>query len=107
MATNVTYNPDGSILEEWETPDTVIETQPALLTKLGFVELCQTAGGMTDAKLVEARTDPTFAALWIKLDLAANVNKQHDATLAGLAGLAQAGYLPAGVAAVLSAWPEV
>lgn len=101
---HIIYGDDGQIIEDRDLPDPI--KQPALLTKLGFVELCQSAGGMTDAMLVAARTNPAFAALWIKLDLAANVNKQHDATLAGLTGLQLAGYLPAGVEAVLSAWPE-
>lgn len=103
---HVIYGEDGSVLEERDLPDTASRA-PALLTKLGFIELCQTAGGMTDAMLVVARNDPAFAALWIKLDLATDVNKGHAATLAGLNGLKAAGYLTKSVKTVLDNWPEV
>lgn len=102
---HVIYGEDGKVIEERDLPDAL--TQPALLTKLGFVELCQSAGGMTDAMLVAARNDPNFAALWIKLDLATDVNKGHAATLAGLNGLKAAGYLTKSVKTVLDNWPEV
>ena len=102
---HIIYDETGLILEERDLPDA--PTKPALLTKLGFIELCQSAGGMTDAQLITARNDPNFGALWIKLELATDVNKGNPATLAGLTGLNAAGYLPKGVNAVLSAWPEV
>ena len=100
-------NPLGMIREKGKWKAAPVVTQPALLTKLGFIELCQSAGGMSDAQLIAARNDPAFGALWIKLDLATDVNKSHPATTAGLTGLNAAGYLPKGVKAVLSAWPEV
>lgn len=101
---HVIYGEDGQIVEERDLPDAARE--PALLTKLGFIELCQTFGGMTDEKLVAARNDPAFAALWVKLDLATDVNKAHSATLAGLNALKAAGYLTKTVKTVLDNWPE-
>lgn len=81
------------------------EPQPAMLTRLQFVELAQSAGGMTDAQLVAARNDTDLGALWIKLELSSGVERDHDGTTGGLAALDAKGYLPNGAAAVLAAWP--
>jgi hypothetical protein len=85
----------------------VAPATPRALTKLEFVELAQSAGGMSDAQLVAANADPQLAALWLKLTLAGEVQRDHPATQAGLGALAALGYLPNGAAAVLDAWPAI
>ena len=79
--------------------------EPVPLTKLQFVSLGQTAGGMTDAQLGAARNDTQLAAMWIKLDLATVVDKDNTDTQAAIAALDALGYLPNGAQAVLDAWP--
>ena len=95
-----TSNGDGTFTNPPSVP-----SPPLSLTKLEFVTLCQTAGGMTDANLVSAHTDTNLAAMWIKLDMATSVDRDNAITTAGLAALAGLGYLPNGAAAVVSAWP--
>lgn len=79
---------------------------PQILTKLAFIALCQSAGGMTDAMLVTAQADAQFAAFWIKFQMAENVQRDDAITKTSLGALHAAGYLPKGAAAVTAAWPK-
>ncbi len=78
---------------------------PIPLTEIGFITLCQEAGGMTDAMLVACDADPAFKAMWIKFKAATQIDKVDPRVQAGLTGLNAAGYLPSGVDAVNNAWP--
>jgi hypothetical protein len=81
---------------------------PVSLTPLEFVNLVQSAGGMTDAQLVASKNDPNLAALWIKLGLATQIYSTGPLTAAGLAALqaSPGNYLTAaGAAAVIAQWP--
>lgn len=83
------------------------QSQYQSLSQIGFITLCQEAGGMTDAMLVVCQGDGNFAAMWIKFRAADQLDHADGRVQAGLAGLALAGYLPNGVAAVNAAWPVV
>lgn len=78
---------------------------PTVLGRLRFIVLCQTAGGMTDAMLVEAQKNPAFEAFWIKYQMASAVERDDPITRGALDALAAGGYLPNGKAAVIAAWP--
>lgn len=83
------------------------EPAPRELSRMEFVNLVQTAGGMSDEQLVAAHGDTNLAAMWLKLQLAAAVDRDDPNTAAGLGGLEALGYLPNGAAAVIEAWPVV
>lgn len=94
---------NGSV---YEAPLIPPSSKPKTLTRLQFVRLCQTAGGMTDENLVAARADSNLAALWIKLELAEDVSRNDPDTASGLAALEFLNYLPEGASAVISGWPN-
>ncbi|WP_141415143.1 hypothetical protein [Caenispirillum bisanense] len=76
------------------------------LTKLQFLEHLQSAGGITDAQLVEAKAAPALGALWLKLDYASDVRRDYPTTINGLDALVALGYLTETTrAAVLDGWP--
>ncbi len=105
----ITYTDPGD--PKYGTSETVEHpdppTAPTTLSHLEFIELVQSAGGMTDAQLVAAHNDASLAALWIKFDHApASIEKTHPLVTPGLDALAAAGYVPNGRDAVLDAWPE-
>lgn len=77
---------------------------PRALTRLQFVTLCQSAGGMTDAQLVAAHEDPNLKPLWIKLTMATAVERDDPATTAGLQAMQALGHL-SDAQAVIDAWP--
>lgn len=81
--------------------------KPTTLSKLQFIGLMQQAGGLTDARLVAARTDPALGALWIKFEMSMpEITVDHPVTKGGLDALVATGYLTAAAkAAVLAAWP--
>lgn len=81
-----------------------LRPQPRPLTKLQFVGLCQSAGGMTDEQLVAAHEDARLRALWLKLSLATAVELTDPATTAGLEAMQALGHLP-DAQAVIDAWP--
>ncbi|NCA72554.1 MAG: hypothetical protein EOM91_21345 [Sphingobacteriia bacterium] len=83
----------------------VVDPTPVPLDGAALIDLCQSAGGMTDAMLVSAHQDPMLAAFWIKLGFAAQILPSDPRTQDGLAAVAALGYLPAGAATVLAAWP--
>lgn len=103
LADGVTPNPNFGQVTETTVADP--PTSPLKLSRLEFVTLCQTSGGMTDANLVSAKADAQLAALWIKLEVAQYVERDNANTQAGLTALAGLGYLPNGANAVTSAWP--
>ncbi len=78
---------------------------PIPLTEIGFITLCQEAGGMTDDMLVACDADVHFKAMWIKFRAASQIDKTDARVQQGLSGLAAADYLPNGVDAVNNAWP--
>lgn len=87
------------------SPAPARQRPPQPLTKLQFVGLCQTAGGMTDAQLVAAYDDPALKPLWIKLTMATAVERDDPATVEGLMAMEALGHLPE-PQAVLDAWPR-
>ena len=89
---------------EYEAPPSASD-DPATLTKLQFITLGQTAGGMTDSQLVAAKGDGSLAAMWVKFEMATAVDRDDPNTQAAVAALEQLGYLPNGAQAVLDAWP--
>lgn len=110
----VTQVPDGTeqgatlVNGTWTnpTPPAPAVPQPQPLSQLGFILLCQEAGGMTDAQLVACKADPTFTALWIKFDAAQTIDQANPLVQQGLTALAAAGYIPNGATAVNAAWPK-
>jgi hypothetical protein len=78
---------------------------PRALTRLQFVRLCKSAGGMTGQMLVAAEADDNLAEMWIMLRLAEDVSRDDPDTAAGLGALEALGYLPEGAAGVIGAWP--
>ncbi|WP_279483400.1 hypothetical protein [Aureimonas sp. SK2] len=93
--------------EEIAALPSVPEPRPTTLGRLQFIVLAQSAGGMTDAMLVEAKDNPAFAAFWIKYQMAEAVERDDPITRGSLDALAAGGYLPKGKAAVIEAWPTV
>lgn len=87
------------------TPPGPPEPTPRALTRVEFVRLCMSAGGMTPEMLVQAKADPALAAMWIMLEMATEVSRDDPEIEPGLTALAQLGYLPDGAQAVLDAWP--
>lgn len=79
---------------------------PIPLTEIGFITLCQEAGGMTDAQLVACKSDPIFAAMWIKFQAAPEISLSDKRVSDGISALGQAGYLPNGAEVVAAAWPR-
>jgi hypothetical protein len=83
---------------------------PAVLLKLDFVGLLQSAGGMTAAQYAAFIADQSPAIMQLKFELGlVEVGMQRDnaMTAGALAELVTAGYLPgAGPAAVIAAWPS-
>lgn len=76
------------------------------LTKLEFVRLCETAGGMTKEITVQAVKDPEMEYFWLLFEMAEKIKKDSPDTEAALAAMEQLGYLPEGAQAVLENWPE-
>lgn len=93
---------NGSV---YDNPSVTVPVVPRTLTRLQFVRLCQSAGGMTDENLVAAKANADLAALWIKLDLAEDVSRDDPDTVSGLAALEALEYLPEGASAVTAGWP--
>jgi len=103
--------PDGVQLGWVDDGNGGLEAPPAPtpahrpLTRLEFVRLCITAGGMTSMLLVQAKADPYLEALWIMLDFCIEIKHDDEDIGPGLAALDALGYLPGGAAAVFAAWP--
>ena len=81
------------------------EPIPTPLDEAALIDLCQSAGGMTDAMLVAVYADPQLAAFVIKLRAARAILPTDERTTQGLAALEALGYLPNGAEAVIAAWP--
>lgn len=94
--------------DTWSAPEPVpVVTTPQPLTRVQFVRLCMSAGGMTQQMLVDSKADPQLAALWMIMDMATHLEKDDPEIAPGLTALETLGYLPNGADAVLNAWPEV
>lgn len=102
---NETQDGQGNVIafEEFE----IAPPPKKILTHLQFIELSQSAGGMTDAMLVEVEANPLFKAFWIKFNMAGDINPAHALTTQALTALHAGGYLPNGVQAVFDAWPTI
>lgn len=88
------------------TPEELAARPPAALTRLEFLRLVQTAGGVGDAALLAAMDDPALRLLWKRLELATAVERDHPDTATALATLVAAGHLTeAQTAAIRAAWP--
>jgi hypothetical protein len=106
MAIHRTEDGQGNVIEQWETPEPALA--PVVLGKYQFIELAQTAGGLSDDQLVDLHDDTSkpVRAFWIKFNAASEMRKTDPATAGALTALEYLGYLPNGAAAVLDAWPE-
>jgi len=82
-----------------------VAASPTPLDEAALIDLCQSAGGMTDAQLVSVYTDPQLAAFIIKIKAARQILPTDARTVQGLGALEALGYLPDGADAVLAAWP--
>lgn len=93
--------------QEWTVEDLPPPPPPVPrpITHLEFIGLCQTAGGMSDAQLLAARSDSALEVMWLKFQMAKQLDHDNADTQAGIAALDSLGYLPNGAAAVLAAWP--
>jgi len=87
----------------WE--DVPRDPVPAAIDQAALIDLCQSVGGMTDAMLVAAHSDPALAALWIKFGAASQFLPDDTRVISGLAAFASLGYLPGGAQAVIDGWP--
>ena len=79
---------------------------PQSLTKLAFIRLCQSAGGMTPEMTVAAYNDANLQYMWLMFEIATGVERDDTDTQGGLDALAALGYLPNGAEAVIDAWPS-
>lgn len=104
---NAAVTPNGDGTYSIVNPPIILpQPAPTSLTEADFIQLVQTAGGMSDAQLVACRSDANFAAMWIKFGAAPKVDRDDPRIRAGLAGLETAHYINAGgAAAVTAAWP--
>ena len=96
---------DDKIERRWYAPGPAPVPQPIALTQLGFITLCQEAGGMTDDMLVLCKNDAALAAMWIKFNAAATIEKTDNRIPAALQALEALGYLPNKAKTVLDNWP--
>ncbi len=89
------------------TPEEIAARQPRprVMSKMQFIRLVQTAGGMTDALLAQAHAEPLLTPFWIKFNMTAEMQRDDIDTQAGLGALAALGLLPNGTQAVIDAWP--
>lgn len=102
-----TATPAGGGSYDIENPAPVaMQSFPLPLRPVAFIQLVQTAGGMSDSQLVACYEDPNFKAMWIKFNAADTLDRDDPRVQAGLTGLDQAGYIPNHKAAVLAAWPK-
>ena len=79
---------------------------PQSLTKLAFIRLCQTAGGMTPEMTVAAYNDVNLQYMWLMFDIATGVERDDTDTRDGLDALEALGYLPNGAQEVIDVWPS-
>lgn len=92
---------DGSA---WSTP-----TQPAVykaLSKIEFIRLAKSVGGMSGAQHVAASKDANLEEMWLMFNAAEAVEREDPDTLVGLAALEALNYLPNGAESVLDSWPH-
>lgn len=73
------------------------------LTRLEFVTLCRTAGGMVSP--AAAVNDPDLADFWVIFQLAESIPKDSQDMAYGIAALDAQGHIPNGAQAVMDAWP--
>ncbi len=98
--------PAGCSVRPHVPPEPVVsDPVPQPIDEAALIDLCQSAGGMTDAQLVSAFNDPQLAAFWIKLRATSTILPTDQRTQDGLAAVDALGYLPEGAQAVLDAWP--
>ncbi|SFB92410.1 hypothetical protein SAMN05428997_1037 [Bosea sp. CRIB-10] len=81
------------------------QPRPHVLSKMQFIRLVQTAGGVTDALLVQADAEPLLKPFWVKFTMTTEMQRDDVDTQAGLGALAALGLLPNGTQAILDAWP--
>lgn len=90
------------------TPEEIVgrEPRPQVMSKMQFIRLVQTAGGMSDALLAQAHAEPLLKPFWIKFNMTSEMQRDDIDTQAGLGALAALGLLPNGAQAVIDAWPN-
>jgi len=86
-------------------PEPTPDPRPAAIDEAALIDLCQSAGAMSDEQLVAADADPALRVFWIKLRAASALLPTDPRVQDGLAAVEALGYLPAGSSAVLAAWP--
>lgn len=105
MPRHITYNPDGTLFEEWETPDPV--TTPKPLTFVEFFALAYGAG-LSAAKYAEARALPDLAIFFDMLHAAQGIQKDDPFTVMGADAFVSAEIITQEQRdAIFANWPEV
>ena len=99
----ITY--ESGLVERRLASSVVHLPQPKTISRLEFTDLCQDAGGMTDAMLVASNSNPALAALWLKFNMVTEIHRDSDLTKDGLVALSLLEYLPNGIFSVNEAWP--
>ena len=81
--------------------------QPLPLSRLQFEGLVQHAAQLTDAQFLAALDDAALRLMWHRLNIASQVERDHELTQAGMAALVATGHLTeAHVQAIVDAWPD-
>jgi hypothetical protein len=91
-------HPIAPVISDIQQPAEPIKNYKSL-TQAEFIDLCQSAGGMTDDLLVSAHTDVKLAALWIRFGYTQSIDRDNQ-FLTSLSN-----YIPNGVDQVLNNWP--
>ena len=94
---------------EWSAPEPppAPEPQPRPLSRLQFEGLVQQAAQLTDAQFIAALDDANLRLMWHRLNIASQVERDHELTQAGMAALVATGHLTeAQVQAIMDAWPD-
>ena len=79
---------------------------PRPLSRLQFEGLVQQAAQLTDTQFLAALDDANLRLMWHRLNIASQVERDHELTQAGMAALVATGHLTdAQVAAIMAAWP--
>lgn len=95
-------------LQDWviEALPPAPEPEPRPLSRLQFEGLVQQAAGLSDAQFLAALDDANLRLMWHRLNIASQVERDHELTQAGLAALVATGHLTdAQVQAIMAAWP--
>ena len=89
------------------SPPPAPEPQPRPLSRLEFEGLVQQAAGLSDTQFLAALDDANLRLMWHRLNIASQVERDHELTQMGMAALVATGHLTeAQVQAIVDAWPD-